>query len=70
MHSDIPIIDSMNALQRTPALDQGFPTCGTRTTGGTFRLSRWYAAWYAAACLFFLTQFLFYFSLMQLVHNN
>ena len=24
-------------------LDQGFPICGTRTTGGTQKLSKWYA---------------------------
>ena len=24
-------------------LDQGFPTCGTRTTGGTQTGARWYA---------------------------
>ena len=24
-------------------LVQGFPTCGTRTTGGTRKLSKWYA---------------------------
>jgi len=24
-------------------LDQGFPTCGTRTTSGTRRSLRWYA---------------------------
>jgi len=25
-------------------LKQGFPTCGTRTTSGTRRSSRWYAS--------------------------
>ncbi len=24
-------------------LEQGFPTCGTRTTGGTHKAARWYA---------------------------
>jgi len=29
--------------QHGKVIAQGFPTCGTRTTGGTRRSSRWYA---------------------------
>ena len=27
-------------------LDQGLPTCGTRTTGGTQKLFKWYARYF------------------------
>ena len=33
----------MTKFKSFKALDQGFPTCGTRTTGGTQTGARWYA---------------------------